>query len=78
MKLFRRILDFFNIHPDRNQRWTLSTLFVVGLLNALLFMPSLKVAMFVWGICCGIDNIGWLVVYHKNREKFREIEKENN
>ena len=78
MKLFRRILDFFNIHPDRNQRWTLSTLFIVGLLCALLFMPSLKVAMFVWGVCCGIDNIGWLVVYHKNREKFREIEKENN
>ena len=64
MKLFRRLLDFFNIHPDKNQRWTLSTL----------FMPSLRVAMFVWGVCCGIDNIGWLVVYHKNREKFREID----
>jgi predicted metalloendopeptidase len=24
-----------------------------------------------------IDNIGWLVVYHKNREKFMEIEKED-
>jgi hypothetical protein len=32
MKLFKRILDFFNIHPDKNQRWTLSTVFVVGLL----------------------------------------------
>jgi hypothetical protein len=37
-------------------------------------MPSLKVAMFIWGLCCGIDNIGWLVVYHKNREKFMQID----
>jgi hypothetical protein len=34
MKLFKRLLDFFNIHPDKNQRWTLSTLFIVGLLDA--------------------------------------------
>ena len=25
---------------------------------------------------CGIDNIGWLVVYHKNRDRFREIDNE--
>ena len=205
IKLFKRLLDFFNIHPDKNQRWTLSTLFIVGLLDAyvgpaiskawvtelpaewlafqslvysvvglligmiwkgwirrkaiqwftvlciiesaagfcvgmwlcfveynvwvlaiacllygtlvsefigkclmtfrpklwnekereiydnnnsvvcgiycivgyvcaLLFMPWLKVAMFIWGLCCGIDNIGWLVVYHKNRKKFMEID----
>lgn len=206
MKLFKRILDFFNIHPDKNQRWTLSTVFVVGLLYtyvqpaitkawvselpaewiafqslaysicglligmiwkgwvrrkaiqwftilciiesaagffvgmwlsfveynvwvlaiacllygtlisefvgkclmtfrpklwnerevydnnndvacgiycivgyacSLMFMPSLQVAMFVWGLTCALDNIGWLVVYHKNRDKFREIENEN-
>ena len=207
MKLFKRVLDFFNIHPDKNQRWTLSTLFIVGLLYtyvqpaitkawvtelpaewiafqslaysvcglligmiwkgwvrrkaiqwftilciiesaagffvgmwlcfveydvwvlaiacllygtlisefvgkclmtfrpklwteherevydnnndvvcgiycivgyacSLLLMPSLQVAMFVWGLTCALDNIGWLVVYHKNRDKFREIENE--
>ena len=35
-------------------------------------MPSLKVAMFIWGLCCAIDNIGWLVVYHRNKDKFTE------
>lgn len=34
MKLFKRLLDLLNIHPDKNQRWTLSTLFIVGLLDA--------------------------------------------
>ena len=32
IRLFKRLLNFFNIHPDKNQRWTLSTVFVVGLL----------------------------------------------
>lgn len=32
--IFKRLLDFLNIHPDENQRWTLSTLFIVGLLDA--------------------------------------------
>ena len=45
---------------------------IAGYVCALLFMPSLKVAMFIWGLCCAIDNIGWLVVYHKNKDKFTE------
>ena len=49
---------------------------IAGYVCALLFMPSLKVAMFIWGLCCAIDNIGWLVVYHKNKEKFMKIETE--
>ena len=28
-KLFKRLLGLLNIHPDENQRWTLSTLFIV-------------------------------------------------
>ena len=32
-KLLKRLLDLLNIHPDDNQHWTLSTLFIVGLLN---------------------------------------------
>ena len=45
---------------------------IAGYVCALLFMPSLKVAMFIWGLCCAIDNIGWLVVYHRNKDKFTE------
>jgi hypothetical protein len=50
---------------------------IAGYVCALLFMPSLKVAMFIWGLCCGIDNIGWLVVYHKNKDKFMDFNKED-
>ena len=45
---------------------------IAGYVCALLSMPSLKVAMFIWGLCCAIDNIGWLVVYHRNKDKFTE------
>ena len=49
---------------------------IVGYVCALVSMPSLQVAMFMFGLTCGLDNIGWLVVYHKNRDCFREIDNE--
>lgn len=49
---------------------------IVGYVCALVCMPSLQVAMFVFGLTCGLDNIGWLVVYHKNRDRFRELDNE--
>lgn len=40
---------------------------VVGYLLALVALPSLKVSLFLWAICCIIDDVGWLIVYHKNK-----------
>lgn len=41
---------------------------VIGFSCALLFLPSLKVSLFIWGICCILDYTGWIIVYLKNRE----------
>jgi hypothetical protein len=45
---------------------------VIGFLFSLLFMPSLKVALFVWAMVCALDNIGWIVVYQKNKGLLNE------
>ena len=46
---------------------------IIGFAMALIIMPSLKVALFLWGICCIIDDIGWIVVYHNNRKQLKEV-----
>lgn len=40
---------------------------VIGYLLALVALPSLKVSLFLWAICCIFDDIGWLIVYRKNK-----------
>lgn len=35
---------------------------------ALLAMPPLKTALFIWGVTCIVDDIGWVVVYRRTRE----------
>ncbi len=57
---------------DNNNSIVLGIVCVIGYLTALIAMPSLKVALFIWGICCIIDDIGWIYVYYKNRQKIKE------
>lgn len=45
---------------------------VVGYLFAIIALPSLKLSLFLWAICCIIDDIGWIVVYTKNKESLKE------
>lgn len=40
---------------------------IIGFSCALLFLPSLKVSLFIWGLCCIFDDIGWIIVYLKNK-----------
>lgn len=47
---------------------------LIGFGSALLFMPSLKVALFIWGIGCIVDDIGWIIVYFKNRNSLKRID----
>ena len=42
---------------------------VIGFSLALFAMPPLKVALFIWGICCILDDIGWIYVYYLNKTK---------
>lgn len=46
-----------------------------GYMLALIAMPSVKTAIFLWGICCILDDIGWVIVYIKNKEKLKKVEK---
>ena len=47
---------------------------MIGFGLALIAMPSLKTALFIWGACCIIDDFGWIVVYLKNKEVLQSIE----
>ena len=41
---------------------------------AIVNMPCLKVAIFLWGCSCILDDIGWIIVYSKNKESILENE----
>lgn len=47
---------------------------IIGFGVALIAMPTLKTALFMWGLCCIIDDIGWIIVYIKNKETLKNIE----
>lgn len=59
---------------DNNRSIVAGIVCVIGFGAALLFLPSLKVALFLWGVCCIIDDLGWVYVYWKNKEDLRNIE----
>ena len=41
---------------------------MLGFLIAILAMPSLKTAILLWGVGCVFDDIGWIIVYTRNRK----------
>lgn len=47
---------------------------VIGFTSAILFLPSLKLSLFLWGMCCIFDDVAWIYVYFKNKDKLREVE----
>jgi len=47
---------------------------IIGFGVALFMMPPLKIALFIWGLCCIFDDIGWIIVYIKNKETLKNIE----
>lgn len=53
---------------DNNSSIIGSITCISGFLFALLFMPSLEVALVLWAIACIVDDIGWMIVYKKNKE----------
>ena len=61
---------------DNNNSVIIGITCIVGFGLALLFMPPLKVAIFLWGLCCILDDIGWIIVYQKNKKALKEISQE--
>ena len=45
---------------------------VIGFLIAILAMPSLNTAILLWGLGCVFDDIGWIIVYNRTRNKIME------
>ena len=45
---------------------------IIGFGMALLFMPSLKVALFLWGLCCITDDLGWIITYIRNKRQLQK------
>ena len=46
---------------------------IIGFAIALIMMPSLNTSLFIWGLCCIIDDLGWIIVYRKNQEILKTI-----
>ena len=57
---------------DNNLSIIASITCIIGFGVALAFMPSIKVAMFLWGISCIFDDIGWIIVYIRNKKQLKE------
>ncbi len=45
---------------------------IIGGLMAMLFCPSLKLALVLWGVACIVDDIGWILTWFKLKDKLKE------
>lgn len=45
---------------------------MIGFAWAILAMPSLNTAILLWGIGCIFDDIGWIIVYNKTKNRIIE------
>ena len=46
-----------------------NTIAMIGFMIATIAMPKLEVAVFLWGLGCIFDDIGWIIVYCKTRNR---------
>ena len=59
---------------DNNQSIIAGIVCIIGFSLALFLMPPLKLALVIWGLCCIIDDFGWILVYVKNKETLKNID----
>ena len=45
---------------------------LIGFGLALIYPPSLTVSLVLWGIAC-LNNLGWIIVYNRNKTKLNSI-----
>lgn len=60
---------------DNNTQIILGIVSIIGYTLALLFLPTLNTALLLWGIAYLIDDLGWAIVYIKNKKTLINIEK---
>lgn len=45
---------------------------IIGFAAALIIMPPLEVALFLWGVCCITDDLGWIITYVRNKRQLQK------
>ena len=60
---------------DNNIQIILGFVSIIGYTFALLFSPTLNTALILWGIAYLTDDLGWAIVYIKNKKTLINIEK---
>ena len=45
---------------------------IIGGLMAMIFCPSLKLALVLWGIACVVDDIGWIITWLKLKDILKD------
>lgn len=40
---------------------------ILGYVTALFFLPSLKTSLILWGVAYLVDDLGWAIVFYKNK-----------
>lgn len=58
---------------DNNTSIVSGIVCIIGFAAALILMPTLKVALVLWSIGCIIDDVGWIVVYYKNKDSLKSL-----
>ena len=58
---------------DNNASIVTGIVCVVGYVLALVALPSLKLSLFLWSVCCVFDDIGWIIVYINNKKMLKDI-----
>lgn len=63
-------------HYDNNASIIAGLTCILGYSLALFFEPSIKFALALWGIAYLVDDIGWAIVFWKNREQLTDIKED--
>lgn len=63
-------------HYDNNASIIAGLTCILGYSLALFFEPSIKFALSLWGIAYLVDDIGWAIVFWKNREQLTDIKED--
>jgi hypothetical protein len=63
-------------HYDNNASIIGGLTCILGYSLAMFFEPSIKFALALWGIAYLVDDIGWAIVFCKNREQLTDIKED--
>ena len=66
--ILNRWLEKSREEYDNTDSVVRSLIMILGFGVATFMMPSLKVAIAIWGTACIFDDVGWIVTYRKTKQ----------